>query len=239
MAVPNDVIKIAKTQVGTHETGNNHQKYSNEVPSLEWSQNQPWCATFVSWLFHKAKADSIAPCTASCLAGVDWFKKRGKFSKTPKVGDWVFYGPGGGTHVELVIAVTASTITTIGGNTSGTINGKYYNGDSVAQKVVYRSNSRIYGYGHPLYKVPVKVPGSKTPKPPAHKPFPGRILKLTNPYMHGSDVKWVQEQLNKRGYKLDPDGEYGPKTRAAVKSFQEKNKLANDGEVGPKTWAKL
>ena len=45
------------------------------------------------------------PKTASCPAGVKWFSDRGRFGQTPHVGDLVYYGPGGGTHVELVVGV--------------------------------------------------------------------------------------------------------------------------------------
>jgi peptidoglycan hydrolase-like protein with peptidoglycan-binding domain len=57
--------------------------------------------------------------------------------------------------------------------------------------------------------------------------------------MTGGDVKFVQKALNKRNYGLTEDGVYGPKTRAAVLSFQGKNGLYKDGEVGPNTWNKL
>lgn len=56
---------------------------------------------------------------------------------------------------------------------------------------------------------------------------------------HGSAVKELQQALNKHGYKLSTDGDFGPKTLAAVKSYQSKHGLAADGVVGPKTWASL
>lgn len=83
--------------------------------------------------------------------------------------------------------------------------------------------------------------GGTAPKPPAPqpKPWPGRYLKVASPMMHGSDVKYVQERLNNHGAKVVVDGEYGPKTAAAVKAFQKASKLTADGIVGPKTWAAL
>lgn len=55
----------------------------------------------------------------------------------------------------------------------------------------------------------------------------------------GSDVKKLQEELNKNGYNLDVDGQFGSKTQTAVKDYQKKNGLAVDGIVGKNTWGKL
>ena len=56
----------------------------------------------------------------------------------------------------------------------------------------------------------------------------------------GSDVTKVQKKLIQWGYlKGSADGSYGPKTKAAVESFQRKNGLTVDGRVGPKTAAAM
>ena len=56
----------------------------------------------------------------------------------------------------------------------------------------------------------------------------------------GSQVKWVQTQLNKWKSKcVNVDGEFGAKTEVAVKSYQTRKGLAPDGIVGTKTIAKL
>lgn len=55
----------------------------------------------------------------------------------------------------------------------------------------------------------------------------------------GEDVKKLQEELNKYGYKLDVDGQFGSKTQSAVKDYQKKNNLAVDGIVGSNTWCSL
>ncbi len=50
----------------------------------------------------------------------------------------------------------------------------------------------------------------------------------------GDEVKKLQKLLG-----LTADGDFGPKTEAAVKEFQKKNGLVADGVVGAKTWAIL
>ncbi len=56
----------------------------------------------------------------------------------------------------------------------------------------------------------------------------------------GEDVRVVQKALNRTGAALDTDGDFGDKTRDAVRAFQQKQRARNprfgvDGEVGPQT----
>ena len=55
----------------------------------------------------------------------------------------------------------------------------------------------------------------------------------------GDAVKTLQTKLNKVGYKLTVDGEYGSATKAAVTSFQKKYNLEVDGIAGKNTITKL
>lgn len=52
-------------------------------------------------------------------------------------------------------------------------------------------------------------------------------------------VKHLQISLNERGEKLVVDGDYGPKTKAAVSEFQKSINLPGSGIVGPLTLAAL
>jgi putative chitinase len=57
------------------------------------------------------------------------------------------------------------------------------------------------------------------------------LLKLGST---GDDVVKLQQKLG-----VDPIGKFGPKTEAAVKSWQSANGLSADGVVGDGTWAKM
>ncbi|WP_344580843.1 peptidoglycan-binding protein [Nonomuraea roseoviolacea] len=228
------MCRIARNEIGYRETGVNHTRYADEVPSLRWAQNQPWCATFLSWVFLKAGAPGIAPCTASCLAGVAWFKARKRWHLSPKVGDLVFYGPNGGTHVELVVEVSDTHITTVGGNTAGSLDGRYFNGDGVYEKTIPRSSDRIYGYGRPVYSASTTTTVPRPPVKPAHVPqYPGALRRGSV----GSAVRVFQARMKARGWRLDVDGIYGADTERVVEGFQREKRLGRrDGVADAETW---
>lgn len=62
------------------------------------------------------------------------------------------------------------------------------------------------------------------------------VLKIGS---FGEEVKQLQEKLNKLGYNLNVDGDFGPATNKAVTGFQSGNGLDPDGVVGPATIEKL
>ena len=55
----------------------------------------------------------------------------------------------------------------------------------------------------------------------------------------GSDVAEIQGQLASLGYDVAADGDFGPATAEAVKSFQASHGLDADGLVGPSTYSAL
>ena len=57
MATPNDIVKLAISQLGYKESpsGSNKTKYGKEYGM----DGQPWCAMFVWWLFKHCKASNL------------------------------------------------------------------------------------------------------------------------------------------------------------------------------------
>ncbi|MFJ8384751.1 peptidoglycan-binding protein [Streptomyces sp. NPDC094438] len=153
MSLAQNVIRIAKAEKGYQEGWsnghwNNREKYAAQVPGLAWvsDDEEPWCAVFTSWVAMRAGAASLYPRTASCVEGVDWFERRGRFTEYPVIGGQVFYGSDGGTHTGIVYAYTSDTIFTIEGNTN--TNGSA-EGDGVYLRQRPRKSSYVYGYGIP------------------------------------------------------------------------------------------
>ncbi|WP_148357768.1 peptidoglycan-binding domain-containing protein [Peribacillus simplex] len=70
----------------------------------------------------------------------------------------------------------------------------------------------------------------------ASEPYPDHVIKYG---ARGSDVRKVQNQLNKNNVPIYVDGIFGPTTLKKVKGFQMQRHLKADGIVGPSTWTAL
>lgn len=61
-------------------------------------------------------------------------------------------------------------------------------------------------------------------------------MNHTSPQLRDA-VKELQTLLKQIGYRIVPDGEFGPYTENVVKLFQASKGVTADGVVGPETWA--
>lgn len=223
---PRSMIAEATKHLGYRESGNNETKFNWWLGKIQGYPHNgygyPWCHSFVSYCLWHSDSPDAGPRTAGCATGVAWFRSHGRWHSTPRAGDFVYYGANGGTHVELVTAVAANTIRTIGGNTSGSLGGNFFNGNGVYAKTVSRGSSKIHGYGRPEYKSGDSGVPSVTP-----------ITSIRS-------VRQQQEAVNGLGYtpKLVVDNEWGPRTEAGVKWLQKTIGTTADGQWGPNTEAK-
>ena len=64
-------------------------------------------------------------------------------------------------------------------------------------------------------------------------------MELLKKCSKGDSVKLLQELLNKHGFNLTVDGDFGNKTEEAVKQFQRRLNLTVDGIVGSQTFEAL
>lgn len=266
-------VEIALGEVGYLEkasladldskTGNagygNYTKYARDLDKAGYfntpKQGFPWCSCFVSACFRTAYGQAMAQtllcqppksAAAGCTQAAQYFKNKGQFHTSPKVGDQIFFQWNGEVeHTGLVYAVDASTVYTVEGNTSDK-SGLVPNGGGVFKKQYARSSSVIYGYGRPDYSLVDDGNSGGAPASDADQGNGGTCevtLEMLSVGSTGSEVKALQALLIKRWgiscgvYGMD--GDFGNATRKAVISFQAKNNLVQDGIVGQMTWSKL
>ena len=229
------MIAEATKHLGYREKGKNDTKFNRWLGAIKIPEfgpegfGYPWCHSFISFCLWHSDNPGAGPKTASCPSGVAWFKQQGRFSGEPHVGDIVYYGAGGGTHVELVVGVSPNSLQTIGGNTSGSVDGKsFFNGDGVYKKTVMRT-SRIFGYGHPAYSSGAVPGGGKGG---------GAAGSAVKPFTKVRNIRQQQEAVNSLGRTppLEVDGEWGPETEKGVKWLQKRIGAAEvDGQWGQET----
>ena len=234
----------------------NWTKYARDLATAGYyngnKNGYAWCDVFVDWCFFKAYGAvegqriqcQTGPLGAGCIFSAQYYQQNGRYDRNPRVGDQVFFQTGGQIgHTGIVVEVTDSLIVTVEGNSS----------DQVKKNTYSRSNGYIAGYGHPLYSDAAEPP-VKEPKPtpaPAEDHDDG-ACEVTLPLLRNGDkgatVKNAQTLLIVKGYycggrrflgKETPDGDFGPSTEKAVKSFQSLRKLQADGVIGSATWRAL
>ena len=158
------VLAVAASQVGTR-TGRTYWDYvwGDRYP-YESGTATPWCACFVSWVFHRAGARCAGLPSASCTYGI-YPKAVAAKAVVPvakaRPGDVVLFNfdrhPEDAEHVGIVEEVCEGYLRTIEGNTNAQGSST---GGQVARKV--RPKSNVFAVVRPSYD-------SDVPKQPASK----------------------------------------------------------------------
>lgn len=265
-------VNLLRSQTGYHEgrdsngNWNNIQKFSPAVPGLEWSQGQAWCHTFVSWGADELNGRDVIPITASCWAGVQWWKERDRFTEYPVLGAPFYMGSVGQDHVGVVYGFDANSIWTVEGNTSA---GGSFQGDGVYQRVRPRRGAGSpYGYGVPSFSeglicaggaggverafVPADDdPGPSEPQKPAVYASHIEAARKRDPKLpqggttYPAEVNIVEVALMREGL-LDPkyahDGSFGTLTVKAYDAFRRARGYTGadaTGSIGKQSLTKL
>ena len=150
MIIANDIIAIARSQLGVAERYPNYVKYNDMFygrPNAG-GVSYAWCATFVWWVFNEAKAnDLLLIKTARVQTLYEAFNDKNLVRSTPQAGDICCIKYSGDTifnHVGIVESVNASGgVTTIEGNHT----------DKVARVVRKNCSAYTLVYCRPNYGV--------------------------------------------------------------------------------------
>lgn len=248
------VISIAENELGylekksnaqlddkTSNAGsNNYTKYWRDV--YPQYQGQAWCACFVSWCFMKAFGLESAKKLLKhwpyvyCPTLGDLFTRYAN----PQVGDIViFYRNGTFTHTGIVIKVSGDQFWTIEGNTSAG-SSVIENGGGVFKKTYYNSQLPGTKFCRPDYSIVSSIASNSSvttsSTTSSGSTSQSTALKIGS---KGQTVIDLQNNLNKLGYNLIVNGDFGQKTEAAVKAFQKKYSITVDGIVGTQTYQTL
>ena len=236
------LIDLAKSEVGYREGANNYTKFASDPMITRlygWNvQYQPWCCTFVNWCFLNAFGYDLGSKityggTASCNNSAQLYKSVGAFVSFPQVGDQAFFLSGGGiNHTGIVSAVDGSAFTTIEGNYSDKVSTVRHNVGA----------NDVAGFGRPKWSLVElnQTNNQQTQKEETKKEHCWTPPTLRQSNVFKPDVVVLQALLNVKDFPCGTaDGEFGPKTAAAVARAQHYYGLDADCICGPKTWAKL
>jgi hypothetical protein len=249
MAGVEDMIKAAERSLGLSGRPNRITRWYSARNGAMFA-SAAWCNQSIT--FWANQSGNEAPVCfrrdyAYTVFHAQRFRKEGEWHvdiKGIRRGDIVFFDWNGSNrigaidHIGLVTGVRNGAIYTIEGNTS----------DGCRRRV--RFASMIVGYGRPTYassgsggKLRSALKSATARVRPAAvaavdgAPVGTPILKEGSA---GVGVRQLQRCLNVvQRCGLDVDGEYGPKTAAAVSAFQRSTGLLIDGEYGPRTARKL
>lgn len=230
---------------------NNWTKYAALLDSIpdfyNGQKNGPWgewCDMFYDGCMAMAYGPELAKkllcqpdrsAGAGCEYSAQYYKSAGRWFQTPETADQIFFDYGSGiSHTGAVIMVVGNTVHTIEGNSN----------DMVMEHMYSLDNPCIAGYGRPCWELysedEAEDPG------PEEDVWETCSVQLELPILKMGDLSWhvalMQLILYGRGFSCGSagaDGDFGPATDSALRTYQSANGLEPDGICESKTWEKL
>lgn len=174
-----------------------------------------WCGAFALWALRE---DGLCDWYWAIGKGFLWRLPR---TRTPRPGD-MGYQDQPFQHHFVVVEVGQSTFTSVDGNQGN--------------PGVQERNRKLDLTKYAFYSIePLLGDAATEDTKPQASALP--TLRLNSV---GAEVVELQSRLNLLiAAGLKTDGAFGPRTDAAVKTFQRSRGLTADGVVGPKTWEAL
>ncbi len=220
MATANDILRIARGEIGTQGGADKHNKYTDE-----YGVYCDWCVIFVWWVFRHANASKLfGQKCALCSKLYNQHTHQAVTYDELKPGDIVFFDWTGNqtafNHVGIVEKKNGNTIGTIEGNTSNA--------------VLRRTRKRIY-VSH-AYR-----PAYQEGEQPILEQVQVQLAVLRNGSI-GTEVKTLQRLLKSYGYSMAPygiDGDFGSLTERRLREYQKKQGIEQTGVTDLTTWNKL
>lgn len=212
------------------------EEYRNiNVPKDDPNWDGPWdCAEFMSWLVYQ-EAGFLYGCidNAQDPGVVEAYTGAWK-RDSKKLGKRISVEEAAGTVGAILLRYPPSSgkmgHIAISDGQGGTVEAKGRRYGVVADVVAGRN-----------WDVGVLIPGfSYDDAAPVEVHPPASIYRRGAANMSALVITAIQTALAERGFDPGPiDGEFGPKTEAAVAAYQQAEGLTIDGEVGPETSAAL
>ena len=150
-ALTASIVRTALSYVGACE----EPPGSNRGPEIDgWNtaRGAPlgsfWCASFAASMWQDAGAPTAGKYKdPSCDQLMAWCRLTGRWSPTPALGAFIFYGvPGDAKHIGIVVRTTPYLVTVEGNAAWG---GAFTaNGETVITRRVDPKSPNILGYGH-------------------------------------------------------------------------------------------
>ncbi len=212
------VVSLAAADVGLSDP----KPYWRVVLGSAWVGPYPkhWCGAFALYKLREAGLCDWLWQIKGILGATNWgFLFRLERTNGPQPGDCCYLDQPF-QHYCLVERVEGDTVHTIDGN----------QGTPGIQRKSHKLSDKRWAH----YTIASLLAANHDTEPQLPAVDPTLRIGAT-----GEVVKALQTLLNVAGASLVVDGGFGPKTAAAVMSFQRKAGLDPDGVVGPRTWGAL